>query len=433
MESDVIFDSRLLGKKMMRAATLFSIACLFIFASLVPAVAQDTPPDLDFEFKVTKAIEKGCAWLKGRSVAKNAHHFRNGNALILLTYAHAGVDQNDAHFQKLLKEALEDELLATYGVCLIAMSLEEIDRVKYQWRIFQCAQYLVDNISLKGTIRYGEKTELPPPPENNDVATNLGGKDTGTGRVFGESSPKPASGHSTGKPKVTNRIPVKKNRPGQGDHDHSNMQYLALGLRACHDAGIILPKELILAFQKHLKDAQLKASGPVEPLFLDTTELQRAGGKGTRATLKAGVAPKAWSYTSPATKGSAKHKEARGSMTAGSIGALCICSYLLKQDWKQDKEILEGMQWLNKNFMVDDNPGYPGHWHYYYLYGLERAGMLYGTKMIGDHDWYRTGAEYLLAQQSESGQWKSAIETCFAILFLKKATRALVATGSGRH
>ena len=125
-------------------------------------------------------------------------------------------------------------------------------------------------------------------------------------------------------------------------------------------------------------------------------------------------------------------------MTVGAVGAICIFDYMLGKNWRNDKDVLEGMQWINKNFEVTDNPGRHGKWHYYYLYGLERAGMLFGTERIGDHMWYRTGAEYLLKEQSGGGAWNgSAIDTCFAILFLRRATRSLgggsVASGVRRR
>jgi hypothetical protein len=78
-------------------------------------------------------------------------------------------------------------------------------------------------------------------------------------------------------------------------------------------------------------------------------------------------------------------------------------------------------------------------WHYYYLYGLERAGMLFGAETMGQHKWYPTGAHFLLKEQRDDGSWSSgkaptrqaAWDTCWAILFLRRATRPLkdVATG----
>ncbi len=428
----------------MRISITLSLAAIVAFLCLTPAAAlqQDPPPpDINLEFEAAKAIEKGIAALKGKNVhskgTSKMHHFKNGNALVLLTYVHAGVDEKDPHFQKLLKEALKSELEATYGVCLIAMALEELDRVKYQWRIYQCAQFLVDNMSTGGTIRYGEKTKMPPMPESNDVATDANRKNTGTGGSILARNRPPAEGHEKPKPRVLKRIPVKKQRPGKGGFDHSNMQYLALGLRACHDAGIIFPKGLIVAFQQQLRKNQQSAQNPASPLFLDSAELERASGRSTRSTRSVNVPPQGWAYTGSG----GSHGGYKGSMTAGSVGALCICAYILGQDWKKDRDVLEGMQWINKNFTVKENPKQGATWHYYYLYGLERAGMLYGTRMIGDHDWYRVGAKYLIKNQGSNGAWpkrghnveSSVINTCFAILFLKKATRALVATGGGRH
>ena len=70
-----------------------------------------------------------------------------------------------------------------------------------------------------------------------------------------------------------------------------------------------------------------------------------------------------------------------------------------------------------------------------YLYALERVGILSGTVDIGTHDWYREGANFILKSQKEDGSWKTATgggnavwDTCFAILFLKRATRPLVAS-----
>jgi hypothetical protein len=108
---------------------------------------------------------------------------------------------------------------------------------------------------------------------------------------------------------------------------------------------------------------------------------------------------------------------------------------MLKRDWRQDPVVLDGIAWLNQNFTVSTNPGKYPEWHHYYLYALERVGMLYNTWMIGSHDWYREGANLLLDAQRADGSWQGASafrdgggptwDTCFAILFLKRATRSL--------
>ena len=76
--------------------------------------------------------------------------------------------------------------------------------------------------------------------------------------------------------------------------------------------------------------------------------------------------------------------------------------------------------------------------YYYFMYGLERAGMLYGTERMGKHWWYSEGAEELLRRQKPSGAWgggffprQVVIDTCFAILFLRRATEPLGRVASG--
>jgi hypothetical protein len=66
---------------------------------------------------------------------------------------------------------------------------------------------------------------------------------------------------------------------------------------------------------------------------------------------------------------------------------------------------------------------------YYFLWSLERMAVVYDLKTIGDKDWYRWGAEILLANQGGDGGWHGAYaqggcDTCFALLFLKRANVA---------
>jgi hypothetical protein len=65
----------------------------------------------------------------------------------------------------------------------------------------------------------------------------------------------------------------------------------------------------------------------------------------------------------------------------------------------------------------------------YYLWSMERLGVLYNLSMIGDKDWYRWGAEILVSNQQPAGFWQGGgyhgnsptIDTCLALLFLKRA------------
>jgi hypothetical protein len=68
----------------------------------------------------------------------------------------------------------------------------------------------------------------------------------------------------------------------------------------------------------------------------------------------------------------------------------------------------------------------------YFLWSVERVGMLHNLQKIGDKDWYRWGAEMLVANQAGVGNWDNGkyhaahptIDTCLALLFLKRANLA---------
>jgi hypothetical protein len=65
----------------------------------------------------------------------------------------------------------------------------------------------------------------------------------------------------------------------------------------------------------------------------------------------------------------------------------------------------------------------------YFLWLVERVGVLYNLKTIGDKDWYAWGVETLLAHQKANGSWlcdnyagsTSPVDTCLALLFLKRS------------
>jgi hypothetical protein len=97
-----------------------------------------------------------------------------------------------------------------------------------------------------------------------------------------------------------------------------------------------------------------------------------------------------------------------------------------------DSPVNRGLEWLGRRtvFAVTHNPGSPGNYLLYYLYALERVGRLTARRFIGDHDWYREGAEHLLrikgGETSDHWMGVGAVEqdpriaTSFALLFLSK-------------
>jgi hypothetical protein len=119
-------------------------------------------------------------------------------------------------------------------------------------------------------------------------------------------------------------------------------------------------------------------------------------------------------------------------MTTAGIASVVICREGMWRSRKfrgqarrrSEQCVRDGLAWLQEHFTVADNPGQEGSHHLYYLYGLERAGMLVGRRWIGEHDWYKEGADLLLAKQADGVGWGDHTLTSFAVLFLKRATSA---------
>jgi hypothetical protein len=389
------------------ALAVFSIAAQDGKKGVPGAQAKGDPA------KVDAAVKRGVEHLLQAHSPAAHQGIADSDELLLWTFLHAGVPEDHPRFQELLRKMLEGKLERTYEVALQAMVLEELDRAKHQRRIAQCAQFLIDNQPGKGHWGYGVPTTFV-----DDVPTAVPRKSVATG---GGSKPKPKGSdprllvERRPKPKVVGTVTLTKRREGADQGDNSNSQYAALGLRACHDAGIILPAEGVKLAMKYWTDSQ----------HLDPKSTARG-----------------WCYWCGSRDESA-HR-AWGSMTAGAVGSLVIYHYILNEPWMKDEAVLSGLEWLAKNFSVTNNPlrgdaRDPGALRYYsyYLYALERVGILYGTERLGPHEWYPEGAKVLLDAQAGDGSWsfKSEVDTpvwdtCFAILFLRRATRPLTDVAS---
>ncbi len=399
-----------------------------ILLALLLSVAQDkgkaAHPKVD-QAKVDEAIQKGNKYLIGGASAFGTfvHGKRHqGDAvhaygeLILLTLLHSGYyTGEEPALQPIVSFCLEREITSTYTASLGAMAFQKLDARKYQARIAQYAQFLCDNQCENGQWDYG--APLPPePPDPKKTPTGGAGSKPredvasagGTGEAAKSAAPKKAVGRTDALP----RIPIRKRKPGPPNGDNSNSQYAALGLRACLDAGIdVDPKVLVLA-RKWWQTSQNTDGG--------------------------------WGYNGNGEQGGADNptsvsNTSYGSMTVGAVGAMCIFDYFLGGAYKNDPVVLKGLDWLAKNYDVQKNPKKTSFATLYYLYGLERVGMLYGSEKIGNYEWYPDGAEHLLRIQQAGGAWSAGdslprepqVDTCFAILFLRRGTPPLkpVATG----
>ncbi len=128
------------------------------------------------------------------------------------------------------------------------------------------------------------------------------------------------------------------------------------------------------------------------------------------------------------------------SMTTAGITALTLISTHAPRLSRSQRRAIEqstqlAVAWLTHNYSVSTNPGGAALNLHYYLYGLERVCSLLELDKLGDHDWYRDGAEFLVDGQADNGSWRSRhaeTDTCFALLFLERASAPVTGSKRGR-
>ena len=95
--------------------------------------------------------------------------------------------------------------------------------------------------------------------------------------------------------------------------------------------------------------------------------------------------------------------------------------------YRTNRALAAGLAWLARNFEAGSNPRRRGQHTYYWLYSVERCGILSGQRYFGRHDWYREGAEFLVKAQQSDGSWShDTVDTCFALLFLAKGHKPVL-------
>jgi hypothetical protein len=207
--------------------------------------------------------------------------------------------------------------------------------------------------------------------------------------------------------------------------DLSNTQYAALGLRAAATCGVEVPDRLWARLLDYALRCQ-ETEGPTSSVDVER-EADKPGA--TRAAWR--VPARGAGYENP--------RRPTASMTAAAIGTVLLAEEGLHRSRSPqrrrllkdaDGAVRSAFAWLSAHWSVrrpwdteDDRVTYT-------LYGLERACVLEGVRRLGGRDWYREGALWLLHVQREDGSFPGHLhDTCFALLFLKRATAPRVTTG----
>lgn len=350
-----------------------------------------------FDAAVVKAIQKGC-----KSMDDGPEGWRRADyaAMAAYTYMQCGRAVSDPGVQKALGR-MDKDFIQIYHAAAVVLAIE----AKY---ITEEERRLVARGEKPGVFKR-ELTQADRAAMQRAMDYIAGGQADGVPGLF-----------SYGKGIGSGQAP-----------DLSNTQFAALALAAAARCEVEIPVGLVRAMGEKLATFQ-QADGP---------EVYRVKGKNKRGAWEYERYPdkaRGFSYKAAHTPGGAV--PAYGSMTGAGV-----CSLLLLLDvyetWPAERQKKEmeasqskawrnavsqqadcGLAWLTHHYTVTENPLQP-HEHYcYYLYALERVGAFAQTEYIGEHEWYTEGALALLLRQGESGGWGKIEDTCFALLFLSRAT-----------
>ncbi|MDA1195565.1 MAG: hypothetical protein O2894_10330 [Planctomycetota bacterium] len=378
--------------------------------------------------EVTKAIDKGVSWLLKKQGRNGSWGGTKGNA----TYgggASSGREDNPAG----------PTALALYALLKCKQPLKD-PRIRngFDWlhknHKKPDSSYEVSAVLL-AVCATADNTKMSKSADKAKVKPKLDGRY----RSWATSLAKDLADMRTARGWRYNHQGQKESAEAGGPEDLSSTQLALLALFAAERLGIKTPAKVwedALSFSLE----QQEADGP------DVTYQDPVDPKQQRTAQARGFA-----YI----KGRPEHDEggATGGMTACGIANIEMCRYVLtdagrkREQWnkrddaeKVQKSIFDGLAWLEKNWSPFNNPAKRSMniYHVYWLYALERAMDLLSLRLVGSHNWYNEMGQELLNRQNPDGHWKTGsthepgdtLDTSFALLFLKRATKGSIPFGS---
>lgn len=394
-----------------------SLLLPLLLGAITAARAQD---DAEWKKRIDAAVDHGDDFLKSRQEQDGGYgvyHFHSGRdyvagqtALALLARIAAGENQNEKSLEKGFDWLRAHPPKLTYEVGLVLMAFDA-----------RAAPVGERQMLEKATPEELRKYTFPRTLEPRDREWLQQSVDRLAGERFKECWSYGGAAPATA--------------------DMSNTQYAVLGLKAASRLGLTVDRKLFADVLTYFLDHQQPHAKKVKYVDVQPSP----DGKPHRYVRI--VEPRGFGYTYGTREGPeliASHACIDIACVVLSLDELMTkatgpARELARQrKGDADEAVDSALAWLDQNWAVDHHPpGNPGQgYYYYYLYALERAGALTSRRYVGEHDWYREGAEELLKRQLADGSWPSGgydnelVNTAFALLFLKRATlRASVTAG----
>jgi hypothetical protein len=318
-------------------------------------------------------------------------------ALAGMTLLESGVPATDAVIVKAAGYVRKHvpSINNTYGISLYILFLNKLNDPQDKGRIKDLAMRLVLGQGQTGGWTYG--CPIPTPKDQEVLVgflNDLGGKNL---TEFEKAHP----GRIKTLPPALKSLAL-LHEPAKGaDYrsggDNSNTQFALLALWAARSQKLPVDPTL-----QRVVDRFRKSQNPDGSWFYSGTTNASPGGLPTMTC--AGLLALAVGYGLPA----AENK---------------------RDDPKKDQAIARAIQHLSKAIGGRAPRGKPRMLELYFLWSVERVGVLYHLKTIADKEWYYWGMDILLPNQHANGSWHAKVghgtdpvlDTCFALLFLQRA------------
>ncbi|MCB9935700.1 MAG: hypothetical protein H6840_08415 [Planctomycetes bacterium] len=397
----------------------------------------------DFDSRVNFAIQDGAAWLASIQEAEGGfpgvYKQNPGNsAYCLLAMMHGGIPRDDEAVKRGIKWILEKGIVgyySTYDVAAMLMCLQKYYEPEQRQAgilyIDTAAEFEEARRKVWGSLDKEHARFIEKLVKFLDGA-NVGGTRGGWG--YGQVVARGGNDHS----------------------DNSCSQYAVLGYKAASLLGAELSTKVFEEEAERLI-SQYWEDERYDPVEYEHQADDREGDESerksrkTKSSFSSKIKPGGWSYMCGTRQGASLQ------LTAAGISSLTICMDELKVRGKLKEKLaqkigltIRGAEgWMRRNYYKPEQFTGAGNqlastgdgWGIYYnLYSVERGCVLAGIrKLEGETDWYMIGAEALIDNQNTEGSWggtrnlpaanrdlRQVINTCLAILFLKRAAMPVI-------
>jgi hypothetical protein len=381
----------------------------------------------DKQIQVNQAIDRGVRFLKSSQradggwavVGGRPPHAVGSAALPGLTLLECGVPGTDPAVVKAGEyvRARAVPLTGTYDLALAVLFLDRLgQRDKDRELIRTLLLRLVAGQTGKGG--WGYRCPRLGEPEQKQLGALLHELRT----QVGEPVPKLTRGDVTALPAPLSKlallrgepdfsVPVDPNQAQANYDDNSNTQFAVLALLTASQYDVPVGRTLALAVKRFRATQQ--ANGSWGYHFTGNTHWSRFPTMTCAGLLGLAVG-----------HGLVQDAQGRGQKLQNLTAAAAPA---------EDGNVQKALHWLGGHIGggMDDQPDL------YYLWSVERVGVIFRLARIGGKEWYPWGVNLLLASQQAAGSWQGRryfasappVDTSLALLFLKRADLAKDLTG----